>query len=180
MREEKILKHLGLIYKVMKDLHCDLAEKEDYYFAGLVGLINGIDNYDNTKSKEITFLYNCIKYSIIREFKFRASKKRNVIPVSLNTVIDKESQTELQDIIPSNMNIEQELIKCEQLKAIYNAIDKLKNSLNKTYFCEYYGINQEPKNIVQIALKYGITSAAVSRGIERAKNKIKKIIKEFL
>jgi len=172
MREEKILKHLGLIYKVMNDIHCDKENQEDYYFAGLVGLINGIDNYNKDKAKESTFYYYCIKYAIICEF-----KNKKIKTISLNEPID---NIELQDLIPSNIDIEQELIKREQLKAIYNAINKLKNSLNKTYFCEYYGINQEPKNIVQIALKHGITCAAVSRGIQRAKMNIRKIIKEYL
>ena len=110
MKNEIIEKNIGLIYKAMNDLNCTYYTQEDfeeYYFAGLVGLIKASRTYDETKGKS-GYLYTSIKNEIKRVFNWRNWRCRSEIKnnVSLNTKIN---ETELQDLIVSNYDLENEV-----------------------------------------------------------------------
>ena len=102
--EELILNNLGLIYKVIKDLKCYWRtedEFQDYYDAGLEGLIMGAKTYDGS-SKPSTYLYPCIKNMIIREFVTSEQLKRRInkeIMVPLSEKISHESEDTYLDFI---------------------------------------------------------------------------------
>ena len=70
MKDEIILNNLGLIYKAMKDLHCQIRTEEEfeqYYYAGLFALIKASKTYDETKGKS-GYLYIYIKNAIKKQF----------------------------------------------------------------------------------------------------------------
>ena len=100
MKDKIVLENLGLIYKVIKDLHCNYTNQEEfeqYYYAGLVGLIKASKTYDPTKSKS-SYLVNGIRKSILSTFVIRSAKKRytGMYNISLNKEIN---DIELQDLI---------------------------------------------------------------------------------
>lgn len=171
---KEIEENIGLIWKVIQDLHCNLKdeeEREEYFFNGLLGLYDGVRTYDKTKGiKKTTYYYTCIKYKIIWWFKKKPPKL-----LSLNTPI---KEAELIEFIPDKCNLEQEIIKKEQLEYIYKAINKLKNSQYKRVFMEYYGINQEPKKRKELALKYGVSINCICVQIKQAIKKIRKEIEK--
>ena len=177
---ETILKHYNLIYKVIRDLHCELKDEEEYLFYGLMGLYNGIKTYDSTKQKESTYYYKCIKYSILSHFRYKTSKKRDVKKneLSINTPVN-DTHT-IEDTLVSDYNLEEEIIKKEQWDLIVKILTETKDTLWKTYICEFYGINQEPMTYKEIAKKHNINIHAVSSSIIQGVQKLKKkVIKEY-
>lgn len=177
MKDEIILNNLGLIYKVMHDLNCDFTNEdaiEEYYFAGLVGLIVASRKYDETKGKS-GYLYFSIKSRILSVFDRHTRKDRDKHnPISLNTIIS-ENGDELLDIIKDDYDFEQKLINKDYIEYLLN---KLKNKRYKTFLLEYYGIYNEPLNTCEIAQKYGVTKQYVNNSIKYALQRIKKILKE--
>lgn len=176
---EKIEQYYKLVYKVMKDLHCDRDDEkqDDYFFHGLMGLYNGIKTYNpGSSAKEITYYYVCIKNAITVKFKSNSYKKRNTFQeVSLETPIF-ESLT-LKDILQSDLDLEQELIKKEQIECIYKVLNKMKNTCYKKYILDYYGINRPPLKTYQMALKYGVSHQNISQGLKNGLKRLKKKVK---
>lgn len=177
---KKIEQYYMLIYKVMNDLHCNKEEEQqdELFFHGLMGLYNGIKTYNpNSSAKEMTYYYVCIRNAITCKFKHNTSHSRNKIQIiSLETPVF-ESLT-IKDIIKSDLDLEQEIIKQEQLQCIYKVLNKAKNTRFKQYILDYYGIGRQPLKIYQIALKYGVdqhnVGSSIKQGIKRLKKKVKR------
>ena len=176
---EKIEQYYMLIYKVMNDLHCCREEEQQdtLFFHGLMGLYNGIKTYKPGTCKEMTYYYVCIKNAITCKFKYNSCHLRDKTKeVSLETPIF-EGMT-LKDILQSDLDLEEEIIKQEQLNCIYKVLNKAKNTRFKQYILDYYGIGREQLNIKQIALKYGVqrhnVRSSIKQGIKRLKKKVKK------
>jgi RNA polymerase sigma factor (sigma-70 family) len=172
MRDEFILSNIGLVYKAIKDLHCYCPNEDDfeeYYFAGIIGLIYASDNYDPSKGKS-GFILSCVKNEILKTFIKRSAMKRQRNDVSANKIIN---DTELQNLIASDYNLEKEAINNIYIEQIYELANKLKGKNAKEYFIEYY---KEEKTMEDIAQKYGVTRQLVFMSI---KNSIKKIRKEL-
>jgi len=177
MRDKNILNNLGLIVKVMQDLNCDLSNQdnfEEYYFAGLLGLMKASETYDSTKGKS-GYLYKAIRGRIISVFRKNTSSKRSPYKnISLNEVINDKGE-ELIDLIQDDYSFEQKLINKDYIHYLLN---KLKNKRYKTFLLEYYGIGTEQLNLSEIALKYGVSKQFVYHSIKYALQRLKKIIKE--
>lgn len=176
---DKILKHYKLIYLIMNELHCYKNNEDEYFFYGLMGLYRGIKSYDSSKGiKETTYYSRCIKNEILARFNYKTRKKRNNVKyeISINTPID-ENHT-IEDILVSDIDIEEELIKKEQLECIYKALEDMKDTKYKKYICDYFGVNCKPLKTYQIAEKYNVThqniSQSIKQGIEYLKKKVKK------
>ena len=176
---DKILKHYKLIYLIMNELHCDRKDEEEYFFYGLMGLYKGIKNYDETKEiKETTYYSKCIKNEILVRFNYKTRKKRNNVKneISINTRID-DTHT-IEDILVSDIDIEQEIRKKEQLESIYKALESMRDTKYKKYICDYFGIDCKPLKTYQMAKKYGVShqniSQSIKQGIKQLKKKVKK------
>lgn len=178
---KKIMEHYKLIYKVINNLKANRGNEiqNEYFFYGLMGLYNGIKTYDKTKGfKESTYYYNCIKNEIMKYWVYKTRNKRDIQKneVSINTPIS-ETHT-IEDTLISDVDIEEDLIKKEQLELIYKTINEHKSTKFKQYICEFYGINQSPKKIKEIALKHGVAahnvSASIKQGIKIIRKKVEK------
>lgn len=177
---EKIMQHYKLIYLILKELHCNMNE-EEFFFYGLMGLYNGIATYDSTKGiKETTYFSRCIKNSILARFNYKTRKKRDIIKneISINTPID-ENHT-IEDILVNDINVEEEIIKKEQLESIYKALESMRDTKYKKYICDYFGINCKPLKTYQMAKKYGVSHQNISQSIKQGIKKLrKKVLKEY-
>lgn len=183
MRDKLILNNLGLIYKVMKDLHCDFTDeenKEDIYYQGLIGLIKAVDTYDETKSTS-KYFYICIANQIKLFFKLKTAQKRYSKLKSIS--LDQPYQGNdlyLIDILPSEENIEENYIKKDTQERVRKALSKLKNKLELKCLCEYYGIGSKAQNYRQMARKYGVSYQCIQQRVKRGLKNIKKELeKEF-
>lgn len=178
---EKIMKHYRLIYLIINELHCNRNDEDEYFFYGLMGLYNGINTYNSTKGiKETTYYSRCIKNAIIMQFNYKSRAKRNnkKYEISINTPLS-DTHT-IEDILVSNINIEEEIIRKEQLELIYKTLNEARNSRFKQYLYEFYGINQPRKKLKEIALKHGVSEhnvgTSIKQGIERIR---KKVLEEY-
>lgn len=172
MKDKIILDNLGLIYKAIKELNCiykNEDEFEQYYYSGLIGLIQASKNYDCTKG-ESTYLYNSIKNEIKRLFHEKSALKRAGETISLNTTI---YGAELSDYISSGYDLEKEILNKVETERL---LSTLKESQYKTFLKEYYGIDTPQLNSFEIAQKYGVSHQFVS---ERIKYALKKLRKEY-
>lgn len=127
MKDGIVLNNIGLIYKAIKDLNCQYRTEddfEDYYFAGLVGLINASKVYEPVKSNS-SFLYICIVNEIKKVFITRNAKKRKGRTLSLNQTIN---NMEYIDIIPSKMNYEEKIILREWINSSINRLRNKKDA----------------------------------------------------
>lgn len=178
MKDEIIKRNLGLIKKVINDLHCRyniIDEYDDLYQIGAIGLVRAAEKYDKTKTKESTFFYTCIRNQILQHFTLNTMKKRKEIAVSLYTDIGENR--ELIDVIPDSKDIEKELITLETRNAIRKALNKMKNKQYKKYLLEYYGIDRPSLNMYQIAQKYGVSYQYIQQSIKRGLEILRKELK---
>lgn len=177
---DKIMQYYNLIYKVMNDLHCsrDDETQDGMFFEGLMGLYNGIRTYDvDGEANETTYYYVCIKNAITNKFRSNSYQIRNRMKeISLETIL--YGDVSIEETLSTNLDIEYELIKEEQLNCICNVLNKTKNSRFKQYFCEFYGIGMPRLKLKEIGQKYGVSthnvSASLRQGIGRLKKKVKK------
>ena len=182
MRNKIILDNLGLIYKAMIDLHCNTTDEEqrdEYFYAGLLGLYNAIDTFDETKNtKPSTYYYKCITNKIKQLFKHKTIQKNGELrDLSLNIQV---RGVDLEDLIPSNNDLMSEVIKSETKEIIHKALNKLKNTKYKEYLQEYYGINREQLNMREMARKYGVSHQCIQQNVQTGLKRMRKIIeKEF-
>lgn len=172
MKDEIILNNLGLIHKAIKDLHCvykNQEEFEEYYYAGLIGLIKASKTYDKTIGKS-TYLYNNICLRIKSVFKYNSNPKRynGKAEISLNL---EQHGIELQDLIASNYNMEYEVINKIYVEKL---LSKLKDKRYKQFIIEYYGIGCPELNMREIAQKYGVCVQNVQQAIQRGLRYLRK------
>lgn len=165
MKDKIILNNLGLIHKAIKNLHCQYRTKdqyEEYYYAGLFGLIKAskVQNYNISKS---SFLYICIKNEINRQFKKNNANKRKIkYTLSLNKEMTEYGE-EFIEQLEDNYNLEKDVITRLFIK---DSLNKLKNKRYKQFIMEYYGIDTPPLNLQEIAEKYGVSKQNVQQLIQ--------------
>lgn len=184
--DDIVLENQKLIYKVIKDMNCNCKNQDEFqtlYDYGLDGLINGAKTYDATKGKLSTYLYTCIRNMINRHFYLSTrAKRKNVYgsDVSLYDLVYDNgiSQMEVIDIIADpNINIEQDLLKKEEIENLINAVNNMKNETDKLFLCDYYGINGHKQLMAkEIEEKYNVSHTTVSNRLKRAKRALKKQI----
>lgn len=185
MKDQEITRHLPLIKKVIKDLHCKCRtedEFQEYYSIGMLGLVKGARNYDGS-TKPSTYLYACIKREILQRFAYNSRQKRYGIVESLNQPIinGDEGSGELQDTIASDENIEAQFQDEETYKNLHEAINRLKPYKRKLII-ENYGIGCRRKTIRELATEHGKsrtgTLNAIHSAIKQLKENLDQIDKE--
>lgn len=164
MREEKILKNIGLIHKVMQDLHYQYRGDDDFdevFYYGLLGLINGIDTLNENKGTS-SYLYICIKHKIMQLFVIRTAKMRKGSTISLDLELG-SSEFKYDYLLASPTNIEAEYIRKEQIENMLNALERYKNKKHIAIIKENFGIGCERKTIREISKKYGVSPQAIQQ-----------------
>lgn len=123
MYDEKLItENIKLIYLVLKDMKL-LYKEDDYFDVGMIGLVQGAKTYDAEKGYAAsTYLYQCIKHAIIKEMQ-KDIKKSDIKVISLDKEVD-ELHT-LNDLIPDDINIENDYILKNEAIMISEAIKKL-------------------------------------------------------
>ncbi len=182
-KEQLLEKYKNLIYKVIKDTHCHYStddEFQEYYDAGMLGLIYGINKFDASQQETSTYFINCIKHGIFRFFhdKTKYVRKINYIEKESLDYIDDNDINLHEMIADENVNIENEIIKKEQYEILYKAINMLKPSYKKI-ICEYYGIGCKNMTLENIAQKSKITRQAVNVKKENALRDLRKNMRKL-
>lgn len=178
-------KYKGLIPKVIKDLNCQYRNKEEYqnyYDFGELGLLLGINKFDDSKEETITYFYKSIKNSILHYFYYKSLKLRKINYlnlVSLDQTIYEGNAGNLFEVIEDeNVNIENDVITNETYKALYKAISTLKPVYQDIVY-KYYGLKGKKYSLEEIAQSYNISRQAMMVKKNIILNKLKKKLIEY-
>lgn len=175
MNEKLVLDNLKLIYFVINRMQ--LFDKADYYYdVGLIALIRAAHAFDEGKGYSFsTFATTAIQNEILKDIRVNNADKRkaNFNTISLETpVSDEDPDSLLIDLIPSDVDVEKEVIEKMQKEAMYKAIEQL--TFNEKAIIKYYikyDLTQK-----EIAAITGHSQAYVSRKLQTIVIKLRKII----
>ena len=175
----KLIEHnLRLVAHIVKKFDAK-DDTDDLISIGTIGLIKGIDTYNNDKKTKITtYAARCIQNELLMHF--RANKHVNVT-VSLNDAIgyDKDgNEISLIDVIKDK---DKDLFDQLEIKNNINLLNKylkLLNDREKEIIVKRYGLDgNDLWTQKMIADKLNISRSYVSRIEKRA---LTKILREFI
>lgn len=176
----KLIEHnLRLVAHIVKKFESKNTDSDDLISIGTIGLIKGIDSYNNNhKTKITTYCARCIENEILMYFR---SNKKNDNNVSLNDSIgyDKDgNEINLIDVLKDDSHdFLTDLHNKDSIELLTNYLDKL-SSREKEIIIKRYGLNNtKEKTQKEIAKELKISRSYVSRIEKRA---LTKILKEFI
>ena len=172
-----IEEHLGLARKVAFEYYRKLQEKYTYdelESTAYMGLIKAANNFNESKGfKFSTYAIPTIRGEIsrmCRDDKWHF-KKRGVPHemLSLNVVVGKDNNIEIQDILEDQEDIEENLINSILVSQFYKLLTKREKQVVYLYY--YMNLSQ-----TEIAKNIEISQAHVSRIITDSLKKMKKSV----
>lgn len=176
----KLIEHnLRLVAHIVKKFESKNGDNDDLISIGTIGLIKGIDSYNNEKATRITtYAARCIENEILMHFR---SNKKNQNTVSLNDSIgfDKEgNEINLIDVLQERSEDIADTIHTKDNILLLNKYLNLLTDREKEIIVKRYGLMlHEEKTQKEIAKELGISRSYVSRIEKRA---LTKILKEFI
>lgn len=174
-----IERNLRLVAHVCKKYSTSNVDLDDLISIGTIGLIKGINSFDNSKGVKLaTYVSRCIDNEILMHLR---SIKKLGAEVFLDEPIgkDKDDNTvTLQEVLENNdKNIEEEVDLKMKLKKMYTKMKEVLKDREKLILELRFGLNGDrPKTQNQIAEMMGISRSYVSRIETKA---IGKLSKEF-
>ena len=178
-RNTLIERNLRLVAHIVKKFENKNISQDDLISIGTIGLIKGIDSYNESKKTKITtYAARCIENEILMYF--RSNKKREN-DVSLNDSIgyDKDgNEINLVDVLKDNTTDFAEIIHTKDNIEDLKKYLSLLNDREKEIIVKRYGLlNTKDKTQKEIAKELKISRSYVSRIEKRA---LSKILKEFI
>lgn len=171
--------NLRLVAHIVKKFESKNVSQDDLISIGTIGLIKGIDSYNESKKTKITtYAARCIENEILMYF--RSNKKSNN-DVSLNDSIgyDKDgNEINLIDVLKDNTTDFAEVIHTQDIIKLLNQYLNILTRREKEIIIHRYGLfNHKEKTQKEIAEELHISRSYVSRIEKRA---LTKILKEFI
>lgn len=173
--------NLRLVAHVSKKYATANVEQDDLISIGTIGLIKGINSFDNTKGVRLaTYVSRCIDNEILMHLR---SIKKLGSEVYLEDPIgkDKDDNTvTLQEVLEnSEKNIEDEIDMKFKVKQLYEKMKEVLKTREKTILELRFGLGgQKPQTQNEIADSMGISRSYVSRIETKAIGKLAKEIRE--
>lgn len=174
---DKIIKHniRLVLYQVMNRFATVLYNKKELVSVGNVGLIKAIRSFDTSKGLQFaTYASRCIDNEILM-FLRGVKKHKDVSGFEDIINVDKDGNSlNLEDILPSDENIENNYEDKEIYKIIRDLVDKLPPR-DKEIITMFFGFNDERRYTQEeIANQLHISQSYVSRLIKKLVKKIGK------
>lgn len=177
---DKLIEHnLRLVAHIVKKYDNKTEDIDDLISIGTIGLIKGIDSFNNKHSAKLTtYIAKCIENEILMYYR---SNKRNNRNISLNEAIgyDKEGdEITLLDILKTpKPDFAIDIHNQNNIKLIDKYFNVL-TSREKEIITKRYGLNDEEKMTQkEIAKVFKISRSYVSRIEKRA---LTKMLKEYI
>lgn len=169
-RDVLIERNLRLVVHIMKKYYSASTEQEDLISIGTIGLIKGVNSYDeNKKTRLSTYCARCIENEVLMYFR---SQKKLAGEVFMNDPLetDKDGNSlTFEDITSDNDDLLEKI--------------ELKNKSRKIYqYLDYL----EPREKMIIALRYGLfdtkphTQNEVSKRLSISRSYVSRIEKKAL
>jgi len=176
----KLIEHnIRLVAHIVKKFEKSNVDSDDLISIGTIGLIKGIDSYNNSKSTKITtYAARCIENEILMFFR---SNKKNLNNISINDSIgyDKDgNEINLIDVLKDNSPDINEILHTKNNINLLNKYLNLLTPREKDIIIKRYGLcNSDEYTQKEIAKQLKISRSYVSRIEKRA---LTKILKEFI
>ena len=176
-----IERNLRLVAHVCKKYSTVNVSQDDLISIGTIGLIKGINSFDNSKGVRLsTYVARCIDNEILMHL--RCTKKLGA-EVFLDEPIgkDKDDNTiTLQEVLENNERSVEEIVDIKfKIKNLYKKMKEVLKDREKIIIELRFGLNgNKPKTQNQIAKILGISRSYVSRIETKAINKLANEIKE--
>ena len=176
-----IERNLRLVAHVCKKYATSKVDQDDLISIGTIGLIKGINSFDNSKGVRLaTYVSRCIDNEILM---YLRSTKKLSAEVYLEDPIgkDKDDNTvTLQEVLENNdKNIEDEVDLKFKVKQLYEKMKEVLKTREKTILELRFGLNgKKPQTQNEIASSMGISRSYVSRIETKAINKLAKEMRE--
>lgn len=170
--DKEIEANLPLVTHVLQKYYHKWTE--DMFQDGCVGLIKAVRTFDEDKKlAKSTYYCTCIKNEIALQHRTATRKKRggDINILSLNVSI--KDNVELLELVPSNQNIEDELIEQEIKSKLYDLINEL-DHVEKTIIIYTFGLfDEERKTQQEIGELLGQSQVYVCRKLKKILIKMK-------
>ena len=162
MEEEwqKMIEHEGTMYAILKKYNL-YEKKEDYIDICYIGYTKAVNNYDKSKASLRSYIYKCVENEILHELSKEKAQKRQREELSFDFAYD-EIGHDLNDIIPSNENIESDVIKKEEVANLYKTIKKL-DVKEQFIIRNLFGIDCVIKTQIELSNLLSISQMAMSK-----------------
>ena len=168
-----MIEHEAMVYYILKKYGL-YNKREDYIDICYIGYAKALKKYDSSKSKPTTYIYKCIENELLQYLRKENAKKRQREESSLDYVYDDHGH-DLEDLIDSGIDIENDFIEKEQNKQLCEAIKKL--SKKEQYIIKYsFGLNCEEKTQSEMAEHLGVRQSQVSKLKRKVLIKLKEIM----
>lgn len=168
--DELIVENEKLVYYVIKKMNL-YSQQDDFYDIGIIGLIKAARTYKKEKGCFSSYACKCISNQILIELRKLNNGKRKAILVPLDKQI--YDKITLEDTIPSDVNIEEDFIKKEQLKSIYKEINRLKK-VDREILIGYFGLDGKKRTQNQLSEQFNLSQPQICRKIKSIVNKLRK------
>ncbi len=175
--KNKIIEHnLRLVAHIVKKYSSNPEEQDDLISIGTIGLIKGINSFDESKGIRLaTYASKCIENEILMYFR---SKKKTSQEISINEPIDSDSEGNpltLMDIIFVQEDTAEMTDNKLLINKLYGFIDEIEDEREKTIIIMRYGLyGTEIYTQKQIAKKLNISRSYVSRIEKKIIEKLRK------
>ena len=165
--KDVLIEHnMRLVAHIVKKYHQNDRELEELISIGTIGLIKGVNSFDETKgSKLVTYAAKCIENELLMYIRLEKKKAREVsIYDSAGT--DKDgNEVSLLDVIGNNdENTLNVLILSDNVVQLYEVLNRLPDDKSKQVIVLRYGLyGRTPMTQKQVAGLLGISRSYVSR-----------------
>lgn len=168
-----MIEHEAMMYSILKKYGL-YNKREDYIDICYIGYAKALKKYDSSKSKATTYIYKCIENELMQCLRKENAIKRQRNETSLDYVYDERGH-DLEDLIDSGIDIENDFIEKEQNNQLCEAIKKL--SKREQFIIKYsFGLNCDEKTQDEIGKYLGVTQTRVSRLKDKILIKLKGMI----
>lgn len=165
--KDVLIEHnMRLVAHIVKKYHQSDREAEELISIGTIGLIKGVNSFDETKGNRlVTYVAKCIENELLMHFRLEKKKAKEVsIYESIGT--DKEgNEISLLDVIGNNdENTLNVLILSDNVVQLYEVLNRLPEDKSKQVIVLRYGLyGRKPMTQKQVADVLGISRSYVSR-----------------
>ena len=181
-RQCLIEKNLRLVAYIAKKYNVGDKDIDDLISIGTIGLIKGIDTFDETKNIRLaTYAARCIDNELLMMLRAEKKKAKDVyLYDSIGS--DKEgNEINLFDIIEyKDEDVVERLMVNERVGRLGKIMEETLSGREKTILIMRYGLDgKKEKTQREIAKLYGISRSYVSRIEKRALGKLRKKYEEI-
>ena len=174
-RNVLIERNLRLVAHIMKKYYAKGYDQEDMISIGTIGLIKGIETFDQSKGARLaTYAARCVENEILMYFR---SLRKSSQDVSLSDYIETGTDgapLALMDVVADEGDLLERVADREDMRKLCKAVDQVLTEQERQVIVLRYGLGGgTPKRQREVAAVTGISRSYVSRIEKKALEKLK-------